>query len=110
MIEVALLAYVPDPFAMQESRYMILEPEGDTRTLSARELSAYTAQLMTYDVPALVDDLRRLEQPPPRRILDIGDAIRLNVARSKDDGGERLWNIWSALKPFFNATCRWRCF
>ena len=104
MIEVALLAYIPDPFAMRESRYMILESEGETRILSARELSAYTAQLMTYDVSALVDDLRRHEHPPPRRILDIGDAIRLNVARSKDDGGERLWNIWSALKPFFDAT------
>ena len=103
MIEVSLLAYIPDPFAMRNSCYMLLEPERETRTLSVRELSAYTAPLMTYDVPALVDDLRRLKQPPPRQILDIGDALRLNVARPKDDGGERLWNIWSALKLFFDA-------
>ena len=103
MIEVSLLAYIPDPFSMQESCYMLLEPESEARTLSAQELSAYTAPLMTYDVPALVDDLRILSQSPPRQILDIGDALRLGVARSKDDGGERLWNIWSALKLFFDA-------
>ena len=103
MHEVALLAYIPDPFAVRKSRYMLFEFEGETRTVSAQELSAYTAPLMTYDVPALVDDLRRLNQPPPRQVLDIGDALRLGVARSKDDGGERLWNIWSALKRFFDA-------
>ena len=103
MIEVALLAYIPDPFAIQKSFYMLLEPESESRMISVHELTGFAAPLMTYDVPALVDDLRRLDQPPPRQILDIGDALRLGVARSKDDGGERQWNIWSALKLFFDA-------
>ncbi|MEF2549721.1 hypothetical protein VQ045_21765, partial [Aurantimonas sp. E1-2-R+4] len=56
-----------------------------------------------YDLPALVDDLRRSDYSPPKNVLDIGDAIRLAVGRSKDDGGERLWNIWSALKRQFDT-------
>lgn len=103
MIDVALLAYIPDPFAVQESFYMVAEKEDDPRLLSAQDLSTYAAPIMTYDVSALVDDLRRLKHPPPKHILDIGDALRLLVARSKDDGGERLWNVWPALKLFFKS-------
>ena len=103
MIDIALLAYFPDPFGVQESRYMVREPEDDPRLLSARELSTYTSPIMTYDVPDLVDDLRKLNQSPPMQIVDLGDALRLLVARSKDDGGEKLWNVWTPLKRCFSS-------
>jgi DNA polymerase I-like protein with 3'-5' exonuclease and polymerase domains len=101
MTDVALLTYVPDPFAVQGSCYAVREAEGVTRIITADELSDYPSRIMTYDLPVLVDDLRRLGHSPPRSILDIGDAIRLAVGRSKDDGGERLWNTWSSLKRRF---------
>ena len=101
MTEVALLAYVPDPFAVQASRFLIREPSGARRHVNGRELSAYSKPLLTYDMPALIDDLRRLELTPPAHILEIGDALRLLVGRSKDEGGEKLWNIWSVLKRRF---------
>lgn len=101
MTEVALLSYVPDPFAVQTSRYLIREPSGARRHVNARELSAYSTPLLTYDMPALIDDLRRLDHAPPAHILDIGDALRLLIGRSKDDGGEKLWNIWPVLKRRF---------
>ena len=104
MTEFSFLAYIPDPFAVQESRYVVKEFNGETRALSVGELAAYNGPLVTYDVPALVDDLRRMNEPPPKRILDIGDALRLEVARSRDDGGERRWNVWSALKRFFDTS------
>ena len=104
MTDFSFLAYIPDPFAVQESRYFVKERDSSMRTMSARELSAYGKPLITYDVPALVDELRGMHQPPPRRILDVGDAVRLAVARSKDDGGERRWDLWSALKSFFDVS------
>lgn len=101
MTDVAVLAYVPDPFAVQSSRFLIREPTGVRRHVNARELSEYSSPLLTYDMSALIDDLRRLEHSPPANILDIGDALRLLVGRSKDDGGEKLWNIWPVLKRRF---------
>ena len=101
MIDVSLLAYVPDPFAVQTSRFLIRQPSGEHLHVNARELSEFPTCLLTYDVPALIDDLRRLKHVPPIHILDIGDALRLLVGRPKDEGGEKLWNFWPLLKRRF---------
>ena len=101
MTDVSLLAYVPDPFAVQTSRFLIRKPSGERLHVNARELSDFPTPLLTYDMPALIDDLRRLKHTPPICILDIGDALRLLVGRPKDEGGEKLWNIWPALKCCF---------
>lgn len=101
MTEVAFLAYLPDPFAVQTSRFLIRKPSGECLHVNARELSEFPSRLLTYDMPALVDDLRRLRHPPPINILDIGDALRLLVGRPKEEGGEKRWNIWQELKHHF---------
>ena len=104
MTDFSFLAYLPDPFVVQESLYFVKKSDGSVHSMSASELSAYSAPLITYDVPALVDDLRRMQEQPPKRILDIGDALRLTIALAKDDGGERGWEQWSALKKFFDVS------
>ena len=101
MTEVSFLAYVPDPFAVQASRFLIRKRSGECLHVNARELSEFPTHLLTYDMPGLIDDLRRLNHAPPAHVLDIGDALRLLVGRSKDEGGERLWNIWPVLKRQF---------
>lgn len=101
MIDVSLLAYVPDPFAVQTSRFLIRKRSGERLHVNARELSDFPTPLLTYDMPALIDDLRRLKHAPPIHILDIGDALRLLVGRPKDEGGEKLWNIWPVFKRRF---------
>ena len=102
MIEVSFLAYVPDPFAVQMSHFVVRDREG-TRKQSAREISEYLHPLVTYDAASLIDDLRRLGHAPPRSVVDMGDALRLTVGRSKDDGGERLWNVWHGLSSCFDS-------
>ena len=101
MTDVSVLAYVPDPFAVQTSRFLIRKPSGECLHVNARELSYFPTRLLTYDMPALIDDLRRLKHPPPAQILDIGDALRLLVGQPKDEGGEKQWNIWPVLKRRF---------
>lgn len=101
MTDVSLLAYVPDPFAVQTSRFLIRKPSGECLHVNVRELSEFPTLLLTYDMPGLIDDLRRLKHAPPIHILDIGDALRLLVGRPKDEGGEKLWNIWPELKRHF---------
>ena len=101
MTDVSVLAYVPDPFAVQTSRFLIRKPSGECLHVNARELCSFPTRLLTYDMPALIDDLRRLKHPPPTQISDMGDALRLLVGRPKDEGGEKLWNIWPVLKRRF---------
>ncbi|MDE0312058.1 MAG: DNA polymerase [Caldilineaceae bacterium] len=103
MINVTFLAYIPDPFAVQILHYMVHEPKNEIRQLSALEVSNYDAPILTFDVAALVDDLRRQNLLPPKHILDIAECLRLLVARSRDDGGERLWNIWPQLIHYFQS-------
>ena len=110
MIEISFLAYIPDPFSLRRSLYMILEPKCEARTVLPHELSGYGKHLMTYDTLGLVDDLRILNHSPPRHLLDIGDALRLGVGRPKNDGGEKLWNFWSALKVHFDDKADARAF
>lgn len=101
MTDISLLAYVPDPFAVQTSRFLIRKPSGERLHVNARELSDFPTPLLTYDMPTLIDDLRRLKHAPPINILDIGDALRLIIGRPKDEGGEKLWNIWPVLTRGF---------
>ena len=101
MADIALLSYIPDPFAVQTSQFLIREPDGKHRHVNAKELSEYPKPLLTYDLAILIDDLRRLNHGPPAHLLDIGDALKLSVARSRDDGGEQHWNVWSAVKRRF---------
>ena len=101
MTDVSFLTYVPDPFAVQTSRFLIRKPSGECLHVNARELSEFPMRLLTYDMPALIDDLRRLKHTPPVHISDIGDALRLLVGRSKDEGGEKLWDVWPVFKRRF---------
>lgn len=101
MTDNSMLAYVPDPFAVQTSRFLIRKPSGECLHVNARELSNFPTRLLTYDMPALIDDLRRLKHPPPAQLLDMGDALRLLVGQPKDEGGEKQWDIWPVLKRRF---------
>lgn len=102
MTELTALAYVPDPFAVQSSRFCMRNPEGVISFVSGAELATVRGPILTYDVPALVDDLRRLHQRPPIGLIDIGDAIRLRVGLPRDEGGEKRWNIWRAIGRHFD--------
>ncbi|WP_439815481.1 DNA polymerase [Zavarzinia sp. CC-PAN008] len=101
MTEVAFLAYVPDPFAMVGSCFMVRLPNAGDQVLTGSELSAFDGPLLTLDLSGLVDDLRRLGCAPPSALLDFGEAIRLGVGLSKDDGGEKHWDIWPVLTQHF---------
>jgi hypothetical protein len=101
MSDISVLAYVSDPFAVQASRYLIREPTGEQRHVSALEVSEFPTHLITYDLPTLIDDMRRLGHTPPIHVLDIGDALKLLVGLPRDEGGEKLWNVWPALKRRF---------
>lgn len=97
MTDSAFLAYFPDPFDTKDSRYLVLTPEGKAVDVSARELSGFHGQVVTYEPSVLVDDLRRAGVRPPAGLLSINDALRLIVGVARDEGGERKWNFWALL-------------
>ena len=103
MSELSFLAYLPDPFGVHTTRFLLRDAHGHIGEISASQLSALGMPVMTVDSPALVDNLRRAGYPPPNILLDLGEALRLFVGRSKDDGGEKLWDVWRALSRQFDS-------
>ena len=101
--EVSLLAHLPDPFGVHEPLFLIMENGYGVRRISAQDLSDYGERLVTYDICSLIDSLRGIGVPPPRNMLDLGDALRLLGGSSKDDGGAKRWNYWTALKGHFTS-------
>lgn len=97
------LAYVPDPFSIRMSRYLLLTDGGEFRFLEPNELSTFSGPLVTYELPALVDDLRRANCKPPVGAIDIGEALRLCVGIPRDEGGERRWNVWRQIGKHFDC-------
>ena len=103
MSDLSFLAYLRDPFGVHATRFLLRDVRGHIGEIGASELSALGIPVMTVDSPALVDDLRRMGHPPPNMLLDLGEALRLFVGRSKDDGGEKLWDVWRALAGRFRC-------
>lgn len=95
------LSYLPDPFAVRASLFHLRLPDGSAKRVSGREVSEFAGLLATYDLPALVDDLRRLGHSPPSRPLDLGEALRLAAGIPRDEGGDRQWDVWRYLSRYF---------
>ena len=57
--------------------------------------------VLTFNASDIVKLLRRLGEPLPTCLVDIGDGLKLNSGLSRDDGGEPHWNVWEVMKPFF---------
>jgi DNA polymerase-1 len=105
MISSHILIYFPDPFGVGGSRYAI-GMDGGLNFVTSQELENFKS-VITFEAPALIDDLRRSEASIPEQIIDISDAIRLCTGISRADGGERKWNFWKKIRPFFRSDDLW---
>ena len=109
MTEWAYLAYLPDPFAVRSSLFC-MRVGGEVRHLSATEVAEFSGHIVTYDVAALIDDLRRLGVNSPRHPVDLSDALRMCIGRPKDEVGEKAWEVWRYLKKSFAERSDWEVF
>jgi DNA polymerase-1 len=96
-----VLAYFPDPFAIREPVFMLLDESGIARIVSAAEVSNFPTALATHSLAVVVDELRRLGLPPPSSIIDVEEGLRLASGLPKDQGGALQWNIWRNLRKHF---------
>lgn len=101
MTDTAFLSHFPDPFDTKNSRYLLMHTDGKKLDVTARELSDMPCFVVTYEAGSLVDDLRRAGVHPPVGLISVNDALRLVVGVARDEGGERQWNVWSALSKHF---------
>jgi len=108
MTDLAFLAYLPDPFSVRAGAFWCMTSGCQGRRVSAEEVSCFDGTLVTYGLPALIDELRRAGHAPQRNPIDIGEALRLVAGVPRDEGGEKRWDVWRHLAPHFsdNATAR----
>ena len=102
MTDPAYLAYIPDPFGTRTYIFMLLEPDRRPRTVSTLYLSKYSKPIISYNIPDLVEDLRRIHREPPPLILDIVEMIRLRIGQRKDDLREDDYNIWVLIQRYLS--------
>jgi hypothetical protein len=103
MTEYLSLAFLVDPFDSVPPALVVSSGDDARSEVSLAEIGCYASPLITYDAWRLVDLLRRVRCPLPRRLIDIGDALRLQSGLSRDQGGERHWSVWSATRDSFDA-------
>ena len=101
MTDFTFLTYIPDPFGVRPPAMWLRAPSGTGR-IDPAALSLTTSSVVTYDVSALVDELRRYGLSPPTSLINITDALRLIVGKPRDEGGERQWNVWGKLRQYFS--------
>ena len=110
MTEPAFLAYLSDPFSVRDAAYWLILPNGETYRASAQDVSIYNGPLVTYDLPALIDELGRGQCGPPKLLIDVGEALRLLTGTPRNEGGERRWDVWCRLTPLFPIGADAKCY
>ncbi|WP_157196416.1 hypothetical protein [Methylobacterium sp. 88A] len=106
MTEYSYLIYFTDPYGVGKSQYVVANEVGLTN-VPKNTLKDYD-RLITFDVHTLVDDLRINKGSLPAELIDISDALRLNAAVSRSDGGEKVWGFWRNIKPHFKNQASWK--
>jgi DNA polymerase I len=110
MTEPISLAYLPDPFSVRKPMFCGIAPNGESHAFTAEQVSALEGPIATYDLSALIDELRRCSCRPPQYPIDIGEALRLLAGIPRDEGGERRWDVWRHLAPRFPSPAIARTF
>lgn len=101
MNEAACVAFLPDRFDHQILAAAICLPDGSAREITLNELSATALPLVTHNASLLVQLLRHAGLPPPGLLIDIVEALKIASQLSRDQGGERHWNVWRRASAFF---------
>lgn len=101
MNKISFLAYVPDPFGVRAVHYYLCNEHDQPTAIASNKVSEYDGLIVTFECAALVDELQRVGLPPPSNLADLSDALRLCVGIPRDEGGERRWDVWSWLSPYF---------
>lgn len=100
------LLYFSDPYEVGNSRFAVAD-ESSLAIIEPEQLES-AGELITYDAPILVDELRRRKARPCKALIDASDAIRLCVGVSRADGGETKWGFWRRIRCFFSDERDWR--
>ena len=97
MSEVGFLAFSADPFGAEPPIGVLTDAAGAHSIVRREQLGDLQAPVVTFEAWRLVDALRESHTPLPRCLIDIRDALRMLSGRSKDQGGERYWDVKRAL-------------
>ena len=101
MLEFSYLDFFPDTFGVEPARFLVMDRDGRSKLIEPDEVADLAEPILTFECPRLVEEFRRLGILPPPELFDIGVALREISATPRDEGGERKWDTWRALRPHF---------
>lgn len=96
MTSIAFLAHFLDPFQLLPPVLWLISQDWEGGETTLAHLSTLRIPVVTYDTAHLIAAFRKEGIAPPS-LIDIRDGLKILSGLSKDQGGERQWNIYSAL-------------
>ena len=102
------LAYSIDPFLTRDTILVAYNPiDSSIKQMTYSELFEIKTPIVTYDATTLVSDIGYLHADESvslnLELIDIGIPLRIITGLSRDEGGEKKWDVWKFSKSFFDS-------
>jgi len=98
MIRPNFLAFLPDPFGTGSQRLLLRTQAGEVRNIGLGELAETPEAVVTYNAWQLFDEFRAADLIPISPVIDLRFALKQLSGLARDQGGERSWDVWRALR------------
>lgn len=96
------VAFYSDPFGVEDLIISVSDGDGAGQEVTAAALHDLEGKLLVQSIPTFLEALRAAGQDPPANLVDCSEAQRLSSGLSRDQGGERAWDIWPEWLRFFD--------
>src|SRR3569833_2671437 len=98
MIRPNFLAFLPDPFGTGSQRLRLRTQAGEIRNISLGKQTETPEAVVTYNAWQLFDEFRAADLIPISPVIDLRFALTQLTGLARDQGGERSWDVWRALR------------
>ncbi len=75
----------------------VRDQRGRSSIIPLEEVGSLTATVITYEAAKLLGALRRRNLVAPDQLVEVRDAMKLAAGLSKDQGGEKRWDVFKGL-------------
>jgi len=99
MTNISFLAHFSNEF-QRPTAYALIRLDGRKELIGSEQLDSLNGRICTFRLRELINCVGRSLALDQVELFDIEDSIRLLFGKSKDDGGEKDWDLWKNLRRY----------
>ena len=104
MNNILFVTFIIDRFLSRTSMAAAATLNDAARNVELTELGKHNGPVVTHDAPLLIELFRARNIALPHTLVDIEEALRFRSQISKDQGGQKQWNLWRMGAKFLDAS------